>query len=229
MQKLLIAEGNEAFAYALEKTFESEFEIRVCRDGRTVAEEILRFRPDAMILNLTLPFKDGLTILQEAAELPPVILGTTNYVNDYIALRAMELGVGYLLLMPCLEAVRLRLTDLLERQIQQKGDPQLRIAAHLQLLKIPSHRDGYQYLCFGIPLFAQDPGQRLSKELYPAIADLCSCKDGRAVEHSIRIAIEAGWKVRDAAVWERYFPGVTACPSNKVFIAKMAELLRNGR
>lgn len=228
MRKLLIAEGNEAFAYALEKTFESEFEIRVCRDGRTVAEEILRFCPDAMILNLTLPFKDGLTILQEAKELPPVILGTTNFVNDYITLRAMEFGVGYLLLMPCLDAVRLRLTDLLENQTLQKEDPQLRIATHLQLLKVPSHRDGYQYLCFGIPLFAQDPGQRLSKELYPAIAKQCGCNE-RAVEHSIRIAIEAAWNVRDKAVWERHFPGATACPSNKVFIAKMAEILKNGR
>lgn len=227
LRKLLIAENSEAFRYALEKTFENEFEIRTCQDGRAALELLSTYRPDALILNLMLSYKDGLTVLQEADCLPPVILGITHFMNDYIAQRAIELGVGYLLITPCLSAVRARLMDLLEksRPLQKKEDPSNQAATYLRRLKFPTHLDGYQQLCVGIPLFAADPAQRLTKELYPAIAASCGNKDHRVVEHSIRSVIKASWKNRDAAVWEQYFPGIEGCPSNKVFIARFAELI----
>ena len=220
MRKLLIAENSEAFRYALERTFETEFEIRTCQDGQAVLEQLSTYRPDAMILNLTLPIKDGLTVLEEAAYLPTATLGITHFLNDYIAQRAIALGVGYLLITPCLSAVRSRLKDLLANG---SPDPQSQIAALLHRLNFPAHLDGYQQLCIGIPLFSADPAQRLIKELYPVIAEQCGSKDHRVVEHSIRSAIKAAWKNRDVAAWAQYFPGMETCPSNKVFIARLAE------
>lgn len=226
MLKLLIADSSEAFTYALEMTFQKEFEIRTCQDGRSALEQLSSFRPDAMILNLMLPFKDGLTVLQEAAYLPPAILGITTYMSEYIAQRAVDLGVGFLLISPCLNAVRVRLTDLIQQaQSGTDEDPQNKVVTYLHILNFPTHRDGYQQLCVGIPLFARDPGQRLTKELYPAIAVQCGNKDGRVVERSIRGAVEAAWKNRDKGVWQRYFPGMEECPSNKVFISRIAELI----
>ena len=221
MRKLLIAENSEAFRYALEKTFENEFEIRTCQDGEAVLELLSTYRPDAMILNLMLPVKDGLTVLQESAFLPSAILGVTHFVNDYIVQRAMELGGGFMLITPCLSAVRARLTDLLEQDCPSKKEDTA--ADLLHRLNFPTHLDGYQQLCAGIPLFAADPAQRLTKELYPAIAACCGNKDYRVVEHSIRSVIKIAWKNRDPAVWEQYFPGMEECPSNKVFIARLAE------
>lgn len=220
MQKLLIADSSEDFVYALETTFQNEYEIRSCRNGEKALELLRTFRPDAMILNIMLPVKDGFTVLQEAEYLPQAILGLTNYLNDYIAQRAMELRIKYLMISPCLSALRTQLADLLQNE---NRDLDSKTANYLRILNVPSHRDGYRQLCAGIPLFAKDPGQRLSKELYPAIARVCGDRDGRAVEHGIRRVIEAAWKTRDRAVWEQYFPGIEACPSNKVFIARLAE------
>ena len=91
--------------------------------------------------------------------------------------------------------------------------------------------DGYRQLALALPLFAANPQQLLTKELYPAVARLCSCKDGRSVEHSIRKAIHAAWLHRDNAIWRKYFligsGGAASCPTNKEFICRLAELLNN--
>lgn len=221
MQKLLVVDRSEDFIYIMEKTFGSEFELRSCRNGLTALELLEAFRPDALILSLTLPYKDGFTVLQEAKYMPPAILGITDFLNDYVSRRSVEVGIGYLLLMPSRDTIRRQLYDLLQ---QAQNNAQNRVANLLNELGVPSHRAGFSQLCVGVPLFAKDPHQRLTKELYPAIAEKCS-GDGRAVEHSIRTAIEAGWKNRDTAVWNRYFSEMEECPSNKLFIARLAMLL----
>ncbi len=231
MRKLLIADSSEPFTNALKNAFRGEFDIRICQDGKTALELLASFCPDALILNLMLPFKDGLTVLQETAYVPPAVLALTNYSSDYIVRAAAQLGVDYILTMPCVNAVCVRLLDLLQQSPvpKRKSTPQNETAVHLHILNFTTRRDGYQQLCAGIPLFSRDPNQRLTKELYPAVAELCGSKDGRAVEHSIRCAIETAWKSRDDAVWAKYFPqnadGNIPCPSNKTFISRLAELL----
>ena len=228
MQRILIADMSEVFAAALEKAFRTEFEVRTCCDGISAQELLLSFQPDVLILNFTLPYKDGLTVLQEAAFVPAVILGIANYLNPYIVQTALELGVGYILQMPTVNTVRLRVTDMLQAK-QGVHSPEEETKLHLHCLGIPSHLDGYRYLLAGIPLFHEDSRQLLTKELYPAIAAICGCKDVRSVEHSIRTAIERAWQHYDPNVWVKYFsPGANgkiACPSNKAFIARLAQML----
>ena len=70
---------------------------------------------------------------------------------------------------------------------------------------------------------------RLSKELYPAIAERVDVPDARSVEHSIRKAIAAAWLHHDRIIWSKYFPplpdGSTPCPTNKEFISRITEML----
>lgn len=230
MLRLLIAENSEIYAAALVDAFCGQFEIRICTDGETALEQLRSFQPDALILNLSLPFKDGLTVLQEAAQLPPVILVLSLYSNPYVEQAAISLGAGYVLRMPAVNTVRLRLMDMLQQAPAVPTD-QTKTAEHLYALQFMPHLEGFSLLCTGIPLYAQDTRQRLSKELYPAIARTCGRTDGRAVEKTIRNAIEAAWKFRDEAAWLKYFPpdrnGKVSCPSNKVFIARLAKMLQN--
>lgn len=229
MRRMLIADISEVFAAALEKVFCAEFEIRTCLDGETAQELLLSFRPDVLILHFSLPYKDGLTVLQEAAYVPPMILGITNYVSNYVAQRAVDLGVGYILLMPTVNAVRVRVADMLNTY-ESKDDPEAQLKLHLHALNIASHLDGYGYLLHGIPLYAKDPQQRLTKELYPAIAQQTACKDPRSIEHAIRTAIESAWKHSDPAVWAKYFPlgktGKPRYPTNKEFISRLAQMIQ---
>ena len=93
----------------------------------------------------------------------------------------------------------------------------------LHKLNIPISRYGYEHLCIGVPLYKQNPTQNLTKELYPRIAEATGASDWRTVETAIRSVICDAWEQRDPEVWEQYFPGATKAPSNKVFIATLAE------
>lgn len=229
MRRMLIADPSEACADALARAFCAEFEVKTCLDGETAQELLLSFQPDILILHFSLPFKDGLTVLQETAHVPPIILGITNYINDYIAMRAAALGVGYILQMPTVNTVCVRIADMINT-FEHKDDPEAQLKVHLRTLKISPHLDGYGYLLFGIPLFSKDPQQRLSKELYPVIAAQAGCKDPRSIEHAIRTAIESAWKQRDLNVWVKYFlpgkNGTLHCPTNKEFISRLAQMIQ---
>lgn len=230
MYKLLIAEGSEPFADELAVVLQSEFELQTCRDGERTLELLLSFQPDILILDLRLPFKDGLTVLQESAHRPKVILAITTYISAYVEKAAMDLGVQYIMNTPSVNALRVRLMDMLVNTVLPGEDLAGQTLVHLHTLNFPTHLDGYRQLCVGIPIFAKNPDMGLSKELYPAIATHFSLPDYRTVEHSIRKAIKYAWDRSDPLVWEKYFPsrsdGTVSCPSNKAFFSRLAEMLK---
>ena len=229
MYKLLIADSSEPYTDALRAVFEKEFDLQICQDGETALERLMEFQPDVLVLNLMLPFKDGLTVLQESAHKPGVILAITPFVNGYIQQVAEGLGVQYIMIMPTVNSLRVRLMDLIATTIAPKEDLNAQTAVLLHSLNFLTHLDGYQQLCIGIPIFATTPGMRLSKELYPQIAQHFHLPDARTVEHSIRKAIASAWVRKDPTVWAKFFPpdasGEIPCPTNKEFIAHIAEHL----
>lgn len=96
----------------------------------------------------------------------------------------------------------------------------------LRMLNTPVHRLGHYQLVIGIPRYAQNPAQSVTKELYPYVADICGCCNSRAVEHSIRELIHTSWNHRNTEIWEQYFHGAVKAPSNKQFIAVLASRLK---
>lgn len=97
----------------------------------------------------------------------------------------------------------------------------------LHELQIGIHRLGYKQLALLIPCYCLDDNQSLTKELYPYAAQCFGYCSWQSVEHAVRIAIMDAWKQRDPSVWERYFPGMEKPPTNKQFIATLAERLKN--
>ena len=227
MQTLLIAEGSEDVTNCITRLLRGQFQIHICHDGETALELLQQMKPDILLLDLMLPFKDGLTLLQESSYCPETILAWSHFVNSYIAERALELGVGALLNEPTPRTITVRLMDMLGEcgGEEKAATPEAKVALQLHLLGFASYLDGYRQLCMGIPLFHADPQQNMSKELYPAIAQMCGSKTEKCVEHSIRKAVESAWKRRTPSAWERFFPNGSRCPTNKQFIARMAELL----
>ena len=96
----------------------------------------------------------------------------------------------------------------------------------LHLLGIRIHRLGYQCLRIATPRFAARDTQSLSKELYPFVAEQLDIGDCRSVERVIRTAIADGWARRDPSVWAQYFPDQEKVPTDKQFLAVLAEKLR---
>ena len=233
MDKLLIVDSSTAFTSAVESVLKDQFQIQCCHDGEAAVEILEEYHPDALIINLMLPYLDGLTVLQKTSFHPNIILAVTPYLNGYIQHTIRELGVDYTMLCPSVNALCLRLQDLQQTKVAtpSAADPAQIIAHHLDLMHFSPHWDGYRQLCCAIPLYAQNPGQFMTKELYPAVAKQCDCKSPQCVEHSIRKAIRTAWAKGDLAIWRQYYsPGMrgkVACPSNKEFICRLSELLHS--
>lgn len=231
MQKLLIADSSEIFTSALAEALRETFDICICTDGDEALRQLQAYRPDVLILNLMLPYMDGITMLQKSAFQPHIILAVTPYVNAYVERCVRELGIDFTMIAPSVKALTMRLQDLLQQDadLPDRRDLHTMTLYHLRKLNFSVHLDGYRQLCLALPLYAQDPQQLLTKELYPQIAHLCGSKDGRAVEHSIRKAIHNAWLHQDKSVWRKYFPagdhGHSMCPTNKEFLCRLAELL----
>ena len=126
----------------------------------------------------------------------------------------------FYLLLPCSSEV---LSQHLTANNRSPGRPSL--PQLLSQFCIPAHKAGYQQLLSAIEFFVRDPGQSLSKELYPAVAEKLGYEDWKSVEHSIRRAILTGWQHRDPITWNRFFPDARKPPSNKAFIALLARQL----
>ena len=74
---------------------------------------------------------------------------------------------------------------------------------------------------------AKDPAQSVTKVLYPEVARTHGCNKDN-VERCIRTALGSAWKRHNIEVWQKYFPTADHCPSNAVFISRMAEALLLG-
>ena len=100
--KLLIVEDEKILAKVLQEKLEKEgFTIAVAGDGEAALSQIRSFRPDMVLLDIILPKKDGLQVLEEIkadsefSHLPVIML--SNLGEDEKIKSALKLGaVDYL-------------------------------------------------------------------------------------------------------------------------------------
>ena len=100
---LVLADDHPLILDALENLFHLEPDIEVlarCRDGEETLQAVRRHRPDLLILDLRMPKKDGLAVLQELHEekLPTRIVILTAELEEHEALRLLRLGVSGIVL-----------------------------------------------------------------------------------------------------------------------------------
>ena len=232
--KMLIADSSEEFGGALADVVRGAYILRSCREGRETLAMLNSFQPDLLVLDLLLPGLDGISILRQAASagLRPMVLATSRYVSDYVVEAMNQLGVGYLMVKPCdVRATAARLGDLTQRLKQPlftQPDPRTAVSNILLTLGVPTKLRGYAYVREAVLERMRDPGQSITKELYPTVAALC-CATPMQVERSIRSAIAAAWSRRDEQVWQLYFPtdpsGTRVRPTNAAFISRLADSL----
>lgn len=101
MKKLLIAVTSEILSKELEKVFCPRFEVHTCRTGTDTLTLINTVRPEYLIIYLSLPEMDGLSVLQQASYLPSAILALTNIATDPVLETACSAGVHRIIRIPC--------------------------------------------------------------------------------------------------------------------------------
>ena len=194
---------------------------------------------DVIVLDLLMPKKDGVYVLEQMKErniTKPVIVLTSFDAADMIR-RVSSYGINYYILKP------FELSDLEKRIIEccensnpnksfdiQHNNLQLSITKILHEL-IPSHIKGYQYIRESIILLYNKPEiiGGITKELYPEIASKFNTTVSR-VERAIRHAIEVSWNRGDWNLMEEIFGHSVdidkAKPTNSEFVVTVADKLR---
>lgn len=221
MRKLLIAQHSQTMVDHLQHALHDEWEIHICMDSYPIIDIMEYMKPEAMILDLNLGPKDGITVLKESQPfLPSAVIATSNYVDDHVAETVADLGVGALVHIPFrMEYLKQQLDLLMER-----CEGSLCNAAwHLRALGINPKLSGYRCLLIGIQLLSNNRNLLL-KEIYPTMAKVCAIRDLRCIERVIRTAIKNAWENRNPDIWTRYFPGNNR-PTNKEFMTRIAEEL----
>ena len=194
---------------------------------------------DVIILDLIMPNKDGLYVLEQMKThgLDKKIIVATSYNASDVIRKVSEYGVNYFILKP------FELSDLEKRILEcvniQSGKTidfyhnnlQISITKILHELGIPSHIKGYQYIREGISLLYNKPEiiGGITKELYPEIALKFDTTVSR-VERAIRHAIEVSWNRGNWDLMEDIFGHSVdidkAKPTNSEFIVTVADKLR---
>jgi two-component system response regulator (stage 0 sporulation protein A) len=196
---------------------------------------------DVIVLDLIMPKKDGLYVLEEMKnrKINKKVIVATSYNASEVIRKVSEYGVSYFILKP------FELTDLEKRIMEsskevQKGNKnidfyrsnlQISITNMLHELGIPSHIKGYQYIREAVEIIYTRPSVigGITKELYPELATKFDTTVSR-VERAIRHAIEVSWNRGDWSLMEEIFGHSVdidkAKPTNSEFMVTVADKLK---
>ena len=244
--RLLVIDDNEALVDMIEEYFSSHELINIAFKAYTGEEGINLIEKnlndyDVIILDLIMPKKDGIYVLEEMKKrniYKPVII-STSYNSDEMIRRVSEYGVHYFILKPYelsdLENRILEASNVREKENKNiniyHNNLQISVTKILHELGVPSHIKGYQYIREGILLIYNNPEiiGGITKELYPEIANKYDTTVSR-VERAIRHAIEVSWNRGDWELMEEIFGHSVdidkAKPTNSEFIVTVADKLR---
>ncbi len=245
MIRLLMVDDNVNLVNMVCEYFKDKENISVdfiAHDGKEGIEliEEKQNEYDVILLDLIMPKKDGLYVLEEMKKrgINKNVIVETSYNTQDVIKQVSDYGVNYFILKPFeLDDLEQRIINLSNRKEDSKtldfyhNNLQVSITKILHELGIPSHIKGYQYIREGISIIFERPETigGITKELYPELASKFDTTVSR-VERAIRHAIEVSWNRGDWSLMEEIFGHSVdidkAKPTNSEFIVTVADKLR---
>lgn len=244
--RVLMVDDNENLVAMIKEYFISHLSIDIvleAYDGVQAMEVIEKNKEDfdVLILDLIMPNKDGIYVLDEMKKKninKPIIISTSYNAADMIR-RVSEYNVNYFILKPFeLSDLEKRILECVNKNSENSKvinllhtNLQISVTKLLHELGVPSHIKGYQYIREGIIMLYENPSMigGITKELYPEIASKFDTTVSR-VERAIRHAIEVSWNRGDWKLMEEIFGHSVdidkAKPTNSEFIVTISDKLR---
>lgn len=244
--KLLVVDDNINLVEMIKEYFKNNNSIDVvytAYDGDEAIKLIEKEKDnfDVMILDLIMPKKDGMYVLEEMKNrgINKNVIVATSYNANEVIRKVSEMNVNYFILKPFdLNDLEKRIKDAMNYSKQEDKNIDLyhnnlnvSITKVLHELGIPSHIKGYQYIREGINILYDHPETigGITKELYPELANKYDTTVSR-VERAIRHAIEVSWNRGSWDLMEEIFGHSVdvdkAKPTNSEFIVTIADKLR---
>ncbi len=212
-------------------------EVSVCpRNGAAAYSELVRQKPDAVLLDVFMPGMDAISLKNKFDENYPdsntVFYVTGTFQNEEIEKEVMENGFSFYFLKPFdVSALATRLQQGVGRS-QQPAAPAVMeedmVTDMLRMIGVPAHIKGYRFLRDSILMVIEKPAliNAVTKVLYPDIASTHDTTASR-VERAIRHAIEVAWDRGDIEILNYYFGSTVHSlrgkPTNSEFIAMLAD------
>lgn len=230
MKKILIAMESRELSGQLEHSLCGQYRVLCCSDGLEAAEAITLFSPDIIVLDLYISGIDGVSLLELARDSgrKQQVLVITPYISDYILRTLERLEVSCLIRTPCKSChLVARILDLAVFQ-EEETIPGREAERVLASLGFKMNTLGFDVMLLALELYSKDPHQRITSQLYPAVAAACNGTVTQ-VEKAIRDSIESAWKERNEPIWRMYFAparsGSIPKPTNGEFLARISAQL----
>lgn len=196
---------------------------------------------DVILMDLIIPGKDGIAILEEMAKkkIEKHVIVLSSYCKDYTLRMTGKYHVDYFMMKPCnYESLESRIKEVfvveqpeLYMDKELNNTVKIKVSNLLHDLGVPSQLKGYQYLREGILMLYQSTGfiGGITKEVYPEIARRYETTPSR-VERAIRHAIEVSWIRGDYDVMNKIFGHSIdfdrSKPTNSEFMVALSDALR---
>jgi two-component system response regulator (stage 0 sporulation protein A) len=253
--KVMIVDDNKEFVNLLSMYIDSQEDMEIVAsayDGKYAVDLLKEKKPDILLLDIIMPEKDGLTVLEEIVKenniSKPVTIVMSAIGQERITQKAISLGATYYVVKPFdMETLVQRLRELIQSETQSPSmnytkstinsgntsnvPVEVRVTNIIHDVSVPAHIKGYQYIREAILLAVenQDVINSITKTLYPSLAKKFSTTPSR-VERAIRHAIEVAWNRGQIEMHDKIF-GYTinsnkGKPTNSEFIAMISDILR---
>ena len=242
-KKIMVVDDNKVMVEMLKEYFLESKTVEVvdeAYDGQEAWNKIKENSYDCVLLDLIMPKKDGLFVLEQIKEnkIKANVIVVTSYNEQETIRNVSEFGVRYFVLKPFdLKDLEKRIMDATRDKRENSvidfgnNDAHIKVSKILHELGIPSHIKGYQYIRDAITMVYKDQNLigGITKELYPEIGKKYNASVTR-VERAIRHAIEVSWNRGDWDLMEEIFGHSVdidrAKPTNSEFIVTIADKMR---
>ncbi len=244
--RVLIVDDNQWFCDVLRLSLDEDPDfdvVGIANDGLEALKMVGRFLPDILILDIIMPYLDGLGVLERLPQLRlekmPRVIVLSGMGQDSVASMALQLGADYFMVKPVdVELLKQRALQLmrehdvgLARSTRDRRDHM--VVSLLGQISMSPRIQGYQYLREAVCLVSADVSlmRGITNRLYAILAEKFASTPVR-VERSIRHAIETTVNKGNMEALYRFFGNTVdpqkGKPTNGEFIAMLAEYVRMG-
>lgn len=244
--KIAIADDNRELVRLMGDYLSKEPNMEVAAiayNGKTCIEMLKKQKIDILVLDIIMPYLDGIAVLDAIKEDENLrgidVIMLSAFGQESIMSQAAQYGASYFIMKPFeTERLAVQINHIMQNRLipQQSVSGETlkddRITAMMKDIGVPPHIKGYVYLKEAVSLVLENPDilNRITKALYPGIADICDTTPAR-VERSIRHAIELVWSRNETMHISRIFgyseEHLQSKPSNSQFIAMVADSIRH--
>lgn len=221
MKTLLVAADSSYLREALTEDLARHYRVITCPDGISALETVSALQPDVAVIDLALRKLDGIDLLREisAMGLQPEVIVIAGFTSEPICRTLENLKVRHIFRVPASYDCMIGYLAGLAVDSLNGTD----YAGILARLGFNMATDGSRIVLTALKCYAENPGQKLTMQLYPQVAQLCGTT-WQQVEKAIRSAIDTAWG-KHRQQWLAYFPagknGRPLRPTNGAFLSRI--------